>query len=208
VVDATADLGVGANQTAFDGTTQGVTFTQIGIARDIVNGDNPSSAYEFDGVDDNIGVPLLPTNSDATVMCWFQSDDASIEQRLIALDDQPPNFILRLNPGGSNEIQALSNDTNGNQTVTTTAFDVTKIHHIAASFEENQQLTLYVDGNSVGSTPVAGRSTIFENNNHIGSNRGGSANFSDAIIDDPRLYGRVVPASEVNTVYRNTEPGQ
>jgi hypothetical protein len=206
-IDATNALGVGADQTAFDGSVNGASFQSSGGVRDVVSGPN-SGAYDFDGVDDNIDVPLLPDNSNATAMCWFQSDDATTEQRLIAFDNQKPNFLLRINSGASDEIQALSNDSNGNQTVSTTNFDVTKPHHIAASFEANNELSLFVDGNQIGTVPVANPSTIFGNDNHIGSNRGGGGNFTDGIIDDARLYNRVLSASEINQIYQNTDPDQ
>jgi hypothetical protein len=202
VVDATNNLRVGADQTAFTGTVQGVSFQSNGGVRDVVTSQNPSGAYEFDGVDDTIQTTFSENLSNWTLMGWVKVDDRDSETLLATQKlGQGDGFSFGVRNGGIEaNVFAGSNPNAANKGIARSSMSPNTQHHIAFASDGE----VYLDGSSVvnigsvGSLPAPRGARMGANFN--------PNNFFEGIADDVRIYNRALSGTKVNQVYQNTEP--
>jgi hypothetical protein len=213
VIDATNALGVGANQTAFDGTVNGASFVPNGGVRDVVSEQNSSGAYDLDGVDDNINVPLntdIASTGELTVSCFIKNDTTDSEQDFVSRLQGDISTQFKLGISGDGDLQPFVVQTGGNVDIEepTSLIPAGQFNHVAFTYKEGDALELFVDASSISS--VSSSSTLVSDTSsdlRIGQRPNGSFS-NDAIIDDVRLYNRALSASEINQIYTNTDPDQ
>jgi hypothetical protein len=201
VVDATANLGVGANQTSFKGTVQGASFQSTGGVKDVVNSNNPSGAYDHDGVDDNIQSTLTASLNPITISINFKTSTDKFQALISKFGDG-------VSAGESYEILVTKSNFAGLRYHASNNFvDISatvrdgKFHHIAAT-QNGNSYEIYLDGNLIDSGTL-----LFNSNSvkwHIGSSPRG-ANFINGITDDARIYNRILTANEISQINSNTK---
>jgi hypothetical protein len=208
-IDATNALGVGANQTAFDGTVNGASYLSNGGVRDVVSGANPSGAYDFDGVDDRIPLPAFLDSSQSFSISVFINPDGfpNPKHRIITKFDgdnvNPGNFVL----GIDTELRfvLLENGEVSGSSVPTGSFT-----HVVATFDASAgEIKLFRNGSQTDvNSSISGVSPNLSQPVAIAedSQTGSAAEFFDGIIDDVRFYNRALSASEINQIYQNTKP--
>jgi hypothetical protein len=208
-IDATNALGVGADQTAFDGSVNGASFVPNGGVRDVVSdaGTN-SGAYEHDGVDDNIDIPnnalsFLTASGGVTYSTWFETD--VIDGQFILDPRADFDHTLELLSTGEIRFQIFDGN-NVNRATPLPTYNTNTLTHVGATWENNF-IELFINGNSVASASVPNAATK-QLNAQIGKNSGTGAQNLDGTVDDFRIYNRRLSASEFNQIYTNTDPDQ
>jgi hypothetical protein len=206
-IDATNALGVGANQTAFDGTVNGASFVQNGGVRDVVSGQNSSGAYDFDGVDDFIHSSSVPAFGDSprTLMGWVNSDSFEGFQNIVTLgsgNKENERFSLLYRNNSTISVIAQQNDVKRSTPTRSTGIPF----HLAASYD-GSVVEVYQNGSFVGQKNPAPYDTVGGLTiSSVAPND--LREFLDGVVDDVRLYNRAVSASEINQIYQNTKPQQ
>jgi hypothetical protein len=198
--DYTAVFGVGSNTTSLDGNVNGATSTPNGGVRDVVSGDNPSGAYDFDGADDIITTPVDNLSTPLTFMAWINPNSLSGNQGIFSqFNFGSKDWFLRLegaNVQFKEDQRTTSVDTGAD--VTTGTFD-----HLTLILGDSEN-ELLVNGSSVFSDAV-NSPVSFPAALSIGALASGT-NHLDAVIDDVRAYDRAVSVPEINQVVSNTDP--
>jgi hypothetical protein len=202
-IDATNELGVGSDTTAFDGTVNGASYVENGGVTDILTGTN-SGAYDFDGVDDSISdvkaapqppVTILasvdmPTPNDFSRV--YSSTDTNIRNgyaiSLRAIDD---TYLSRV--AGPNS-----------ETTIKTSVNFSSISQLGLTYD-GSEMRQFIDGNIVATNPTSLTPSL--NPAKIGAPVNATQEeHSNGIIDDVRIYNRVLSGTEINQIYNNTKP--
>jgi hypothetical protein len=208
-IDATNALGVGANQTAFDGTVNGASFVPNGGVTDVVSGPN-SGAYSFDGVDDFVDIGNIPSIQNESAISfggWLKNPQNNVDTEMIGnfassrfndaisiafLDETPPGISFQIAAGAASaEVRAQKPQD-------------TDYHHYFLTFNSGTT-TAYIDGSQVGKTTNSSVQTTPSIPLTL-MTRDFKGEFVDSTADDVRFYNRTLSASENNQIYQNTKP--
>jgi hypothetical protein len=204
VVDATNNLGVGSDQTAFTGTNNGASFKPNGGVRDVVSSQNPSGAYDFDGVDDNITLPspINIKNRDWSICMSVNADSPFSKNFDMLVSGSTVGSIFGINDNGNGELVEFYTDSNNSS-----GFSVsTGLNQlVVVNDNSNRDTEWYSNGSQVATTSFNQYQNKTGSNTNFGSLDGTRQHF-DGAIDDVRLYNRALSASEINQIYSNTQP--
>jgi hypothetical protein len=205
-IDATNELGVGADQTAFDGTVNGASFIQNGTFTDVLNGAN-SGAYDFDGLDDIItGVKAAPPQT--TIICNVDVSTVNNFSRIYSSIPKNANggYFIGLFDGGDRTLDVRVRDKNKNGLTVRDVVNITQLQQIGLSYD-GTTLKLIKNGSIIGSGSTS--VTPPQDKAAIGGRVNGNQNeLAHDVIDDVRIYNRTLSASEFNQIYQNTDPDQ
>lgn len=87
-----------------------------------------------------------------TLACWFYSDDATIDQELMAVGNPATNsnyWSLRAAGAvGGDPVQVIVESISDNETSTSTGFSANTWHHACGVFTSSTSRTAYIDGGS------------------------------------------------------------
>lgn len=115
---------------------------------------------------------------------------------------------IQVQAGGVLSVQARSTDGESLRTLTTAAGVVAagEIFHFAGVADYvGKTLQIYKNGVRVGNGPAAFAAAVSANTVSnaalIGADAGGTSGFFDGIIDDPRIYNRVLGEGEISTIF-------
>jgi hypothetical protein len=160
----------------------------------------------FDGSDDYTRLPdeTLPVGVNAlTVSMWCKADDTAAEYRAFAYNTNDVYISLIVNRGGTaNRIQGLVH-ASGSTAVTTDAYAVTDLIHIAITATAGDRFDLYLNGilaasdTSIGAFSVTSGTPTY---NNIGAARNNSIPFLGT-IDDIAIWSRDLPPSEISLLH-------
>jgi hypothetical protein len=217
VVDATNNLGVGADQTAFTGTVQGASFQSNGGIRDILLSGSNSGAYDCDGVDDEIRVgsaPALTGMSELSFAFWMKagSSNSDFASPFMKNDFSVNNGVRNYGTffdgnGPSGKLNVAFSTANKNNIFlpTTTTSWLNTFHHVAFTYD-GTTARLFVDGQQENSTSESGDILSQSSQLRFGRQDADNKHFYSGFIDDARFYNRSLSASEINQIYNSTEP--
>jgi hypothetical protein len=195
------DEGLGTNATdAADGNNgiiNGATWTTGKIG----------GALSLDGIDDNVQIPgLLGQPQNITISAWANlSDKDTSGAEVISLGD---HVAIRLDGAGGNGARGYYYDgTTWRSTVTGVSYAGTGWHYFVYVVDDiNNIQKVYVDGVEQGSTTYTQSITYagLGSDTFVGRHGNGSSNYDfSGIIDDVRVYNRVLGAEEVQGLYNN-----
>src|SRR5680860_517336 len=162
---------------------------------------NTGKALSFDGVNDNIKLgssSVLKPTADITILSWIKGTGDN-------------KYILRQSDTGVDDGYQLWINANGyaRWTVLDASVDIGTVivndnawHLIAATFKQNTEAKIYVDGvidtidNSVTSIDYTG--TV---DTYIGTTSSGSGFNFNGTIDEVKIYNRALSAAEIQAQY-------
>lgn len=161
----------------------------------------------FDGTNDLVIVtpvsPSLP--DDITLSTWFRTSTTHAYQaRLIDLGQSSATGGLQLSMAADGTIGIANTGGPTNTVFTTTAKNDGKWHHFAAT-RSGTTYTVYVDGQSIGSTAGTVLTYAYA---IIGRNIGFTQYFS-GFLDEPRIYEYALSADQIKAEFaaRGSEKG-
>jgi hypothetical protein len=211
-IDATNALGVGGDQTAFDGTVNGASFVENGGARDVLSGTATNSgAYDFDGVDDFIPLP----NSIAGAFKYSWMGWVKTSQSVTGNPFDLPNMIGTIQRSGNTQDHLLAFESGvplsyfeSKITVTTikatSSINDSNLNHVAVTVA-GTSVSIFVNGVEENTKTVRNDGLSNKDLEIARANFNANRHF-DGIIDDVRIYNRALSASEINQIYQNTDP--
>ncbi|MDJ0911354.1 MAG: DNRLRE domain-containing protein [Woeseiaceae bacterium] len=158
------------------------------------------SAIRFDGSNDRINVPHdngLNLVSEMTLSAWVNADSLKPFQMVMTKGDngEPENYWLAME-GNRLNFGFIDGGLYAQYTSSTLSLQAGTWHHVAATFDDvANEVVLYVDGTS---QTFASTNTPAGNNERliIGSSYYGGEAF-DGILDDVRIYDRVLGSGEI-----------
>jgi hypothetical protein len=205
--DYTNELGVGTNQTAFDGTVNGASFDQSGGVTDFRNG-SQSGAFDFDGVDDFIkpNAQPLDSTSDMTVSFFVSPDDTDISRLLHTNNDQNGFRIFYDNETVDGSLSLFEDSGNRDAFTTTPSVPIGQFTQIAVTFDSSLTEANLLTNGTLRDTITTTGSGSDPIDVEIGGAAFKGSFFFNGIIDDVRIYDRALSVSEINQIYQNTKP--
>jgi hypothetical protein len=182
-----------------------------------VSSQNPSGAYDFDGVDDQITIDNrlgLGGRQQFTLHLQFAPDTNGFDRSRILAEGSGGgtnnNAALSIFEFDNNQFGVEAYDTSGNGTnllpVLGTSTTVGQFTSVTITFDTGTgdifQDASRTDGFTTGSSTLQQSSfpIVLAFNNQFNSQ------FFDGRIDDVRLYNRVLSGTEIQTIYNNTKP--
>lgn len=168
-----------------------------------------SPGLRFDGIDDYVDLGKLDIDSDAmSIMAWMQVDSFSIaDARIISKSTSTSNdshyFMLSTisNHGYKLRFRLKTDDGFPTKTLIATVGQLRpgQWFHVAAVFD-GQRMSLYRNGEEVGSTSKLGRvATNPDVSTWIGRNPDGERPFHGS-LDDVRIYNKAVSEDEIQAI--------
>lgn len=164
-------------------------------------------SIRFDGIDDSVETGAWDVASDQlTIAAWFRADDFDVhDARLVSkasgvaendhfwmlstVDDQGTKLRFRLRAGDVTETLIADHG----------RINPRKWHHAAATYD-GSMMTLYLDGEEVGSMPHSGQVAVDPDVRvTIGNNPVGARPF-DGRIDQVKIYDRALSSKELADV--------
>jgi len=198
----------------FDETSGTIAYDSAGTNNGTVNGalwttGKINGALSFDGVNDYVQVSDTPfdfgADTDFSICVWVKTSTLSYRR---VIDKQKSNhspyegFMLVILTSGKAEIYLKDASTTVFCDTTTTVADG-NWHFIAAVADRNGNLEIYVDGTREAFKAL----TVGNINNNISLAIGRSMDYNgqyfSGLIDDVRIYKRVLSASEIQQLYQS-----
>ena len=173
------------------------TLTNMDPETDWVEG-KVNGALDFDGSNDYVSLPTVDalTGSEVTIAAWVSPINVSGTRTVVFQGHYMyPSYHLYLDAGKATFgiqpwIRAQASE----------VFDPYEWHHIVGTYD-GEYLRIYVDGD-LKDTHYYYQQSGTANNGSIGSFMGGGYCF-DGVIDDVRVYDRVLDDDEIETLYNS-----
>ena len=210
------DTSVGAYY-KFDetGGTMAVDFWGNGNDATLVNGPTwvttgkYGNAVSLDGNDDYVSLPagIMSPISDCTIACWVKLSSNATWSRIFDFGTGTATNMFLTPQGGAGKIRyAIRYSGSAEQQIDgTAALPTGSWRHVALTWTANTG-RLYVNGVQVGqnTSMTLNPSTLgYTNRNYIGRSQYADPYLS-GLVDDFRIYGRALSASEITQLYNGT----
>ena len=188
-----------ANDESWNGN-DGVVYGSI-LAEDRFG--NEDSAYEFDGIDDNINSNCsFEFQSDFCISIWAKLDTWSQHAHLINnyRNSSEPYFRITKEDEG---FEAESRDTNHNTVTSNNSIINDNLWHMFTYSRSSDlnELKFYIDGTLIENQLDNRIGNFSTSNTFIIGSHGISTRFFDGKIDDIRIYSSALSEEEIQALY-------
>jgi len=156
-------------------------------------------AYSFNGTDNNLTAYATGLNSDTGTLAYWIKTSSNTKRALLAIGDT--------NVSVSTEINGSSFIVNGiyaKQFSTTVDINDSTWHHVAVTFASVNTTNVYIDG-VLSSTDTALNDDLNLSGNIYLGHLQGNYQYAD-MLDDVRIYNRVLTATDVTELYNYQPP--
>lgn len=178
----------------YDGTNQGGSYTTTAKVGDY--------AIDLDGVDDYVEIPdfgLFDGSEDYSVALWFRADNLSSFGRIFHPRAEA-DVAFVVDRVGNSELAYYTYD-GDEHNVSTSSLSTETWYHTVATWDADGDVTLYLDGSSVDSGSLADPEAKSGTNAFGARISTQQGDYYDGIIDDPRIYDKVLSDIEVSNLY-------
>jgi 1,4-alpha-glucan branching enzyme len=202
----TFDEGTGstANDSSGNTNTGTVVLGGGGWTGGIING-----ALSFDGESTQVtasnSASLNPVNG-ITIAAWVNATDWFNTPRILEKGLSGNQYSLFVNSSGSLEF-LLTGVSNGVLVASPPSSGAW--HHLAATYDGSSSISLYIDGQLAAQQTASGALPVTADPLAIGNKPSGGTplDFFYGYIDDVRIYGSALPASQVAQLYNTDSVG-
>ncbi len=162
-------------------------------------------AVDLNGSADYLRIPsgVIGGVDNMTITTWVNWDGGANWQRIFDLGDGTARYLFLSPSAGTGKLRVAINNGGGEKIVeATTALTTGTWVHLAVTLS-GDTTTLYVNGTAVATTVAAINPTGFDFkpvNNYIGKSQFAPDPLFNGRIDDFRIYGYALPASQINDV--------
>ena len=162
-----------------------------------------SGVMSFDGVDDYVDTGMDLTSK--SVLAWFRTNDTTTSLKTVYSDAH--DGMVRVEGDGT--VSAYVSDGAWQSVSTTAAYNDGAWHHAAVTINRGGNLTLYIDGDFIGSTPIgtANTSTQTVQFGREIQDSGISDKHFPGDIANARVYDHMLSEEEVSTLYESALNG-
>lgn len=203
------------NGDAIDHSGNGNNGTAFNVVADTNRMGTPNSAYRFNGTDSYIEIPASPTMNkiqtanEITITAWINIRQWYNNWNVFAIMERyNPNtdagWGLEANwDAGGMLFLADETDVN-NRADCNFTWNFNQWYHVGFTYSQTQGVAdFYVDGVNVCSTPYTANINIADTTASfaIGRSLAGPDEYSDGLIDDFKVYYRVLSSGEIDTSY-------
>jgi hypothetical protein len=201
--NANDESGIGHNGIVYGST---LTTDRLG---------NPNSAFSFNGTaSDYVDVGLMTINLPVTVALWFNSTSINDQYNMLfGWNDPNPNYNgINIMANGDGKIRARIGSYTNDMIPNIIVDGDSKWHCVVISRDLNNDRKLYVDGtlegssgdgDSFGATPTH---NLFIGKSFRPDSEGWNEHFK-GIIDDVRIYNRILSESEIQKLFDLDQDG-
>jgi hypothetical protein len=162
-------------------------------------------AYEFNGSTQSLSTASTPvTAAPMTLACWFNSDSATVAQRLIEVRLSTTNYFslgIRGQDAGDPVAIVISQGGAAEITRTTSGYSANTWHHACGVFTSTTSRAVYLDGGS-SATGTGTRSPDTPNQIQIGIFAGDNVQYFDGRMAEVGIWNTDLTASEVLSLSR------
>ena len=166
------------------------------------------SALQFDGTNDYVSVPRVSvpnfiSSSPFTISFWAKPSTLSWK-RYVSFYDGSKNIQVGLGDGGGGGYRFYVQNSNVSAVpkASTVVISDTNWHNVTVTFDGVSTYAMYLDGVSSSGGAWSGLSTaLFTGNSttiYIGQ-RGDNASFVNGLVDEVRIYSRVLSLAEIQS---------
>lgn len=165
-----------------------------------------NDCLSFDGTDDYVNVNGMDrSGTEITISGWIKSNSTT-ESRPLTFRREVPDALIILNSGGvEDDVRFYTTAATDNGDLTVSGYDTGTWTHYALTATENGSMEAYINGVKVGSDSVGTFDTLAAND-AIGIGRDLTSNPHNGLIDDVRIYDRVLSEPEIKALYSQTVP--
>jgi len=161
-------------------------------------------AYHFNGIDNNLTALNTSLNSNIGTIAYWVKTNSNATRTFVSLDNSTYSVKTQLISGGDVNFVYEVVDTNnsGGNVSNLNSLNNNSWHHIAITFDDMNNTTVYYDGNA--DLVESNFDINLYSNLYLGHWQG--SNQHDDIMDDVRIYNRVLSASDVTALYNYQVP--
>ena len=176
---------------------------------------NPQGAYRFNGIDSYIEIPASPSmnriqTSDVVsisawinIYQWYNNINVfSVFERYNPFTDA--GWLFEAN-WAADGILFLGDETNSSNWATCThTWDFHQWHHLCLTYDQaGDTAHFYLDGQQLCATPYSAAINVSDTTTSfvIGRSLSGPDEYSDGLMDDIRVYNRVLTPNEINSIF-------
>jgi hypothetical protein len=178
---------------ANNGTVNGATLTTDRFG-------NAGSAYDFDGVDDDISVARSNLNS-FSVSSWVKLNSAACFSSIIDAYEKSWEFLTDCNNGSNLSVAVWTGISSPQYIIYSSGFNLQSQlwAHVVCTYEMNQ-MSIYANGNLINSFNTI-NIPISNGTYYFGRSRSGSDSFIDGSLDDIGIWNRALTQCEIQDLY-------
>ncbi|MFH1230652.1 MAG: LamG domain-containing protein [Planctomycetota bacterium] len=183
----------------------GSDYANNGVASSTWAKGKVGGALKFDGVDDRASISdsdSLDISDSVTMETWVKLNSVSVRQDLIykttvwGIFSNAPNFTAVVWSGGSNEWYASG-----------FAPAINTWYHLVFTYQNNGPWAWYVNGSQTSSGTITNLPiTTSVNQLYIGIDADGTSYPTNGLLDEVRIYNRVLSVEEVRYHYNKGGP--
>ena len=155
----------------------------------------------------------MGASDDVTIELWFRTSDITSGTRTLIAKEEPTGadggYRIQMNSSGQ-IVFGIDNDNTSFPLYSVTSsgsYDDNKWHHIAAVKSGTSSMTLYIDGQSVGTTSITSTDASNDDTFYIGIYNGASDGFL-GFIDEVKIMRSARNASEVKSDFLGATPSR
>ena len=162
-------------------------------------------AMNFDGTNGCLSTSsALVTSGDYTAAVWYKTTNGATFQQIISqYNNSPaiPNLEVTIGIGGDNTVGVRMHNTLSQSVQVSTSTSANKWHY-AVAVKSGLNLSLYYEGNYIGTATLTGTVTT-PTNFRIGCRYYGTTDtYFNGILDDVRVYSRALSTAEIQELYK------
>jgi len=173
---------------------------------------------QFDGDNDYVtfGEILDMGTNDWTLSAWFKTSTTGVQQGIISKRTSGATEQgYRVFIGSDDKVKAELNDGTHStfsvlQTSSAGTFQDGQWHHVAVTFDRNGYMKLYIDGNSEDQTDISATDGYDIDTTRpllVGASGNGTVFNFDGVIDEARIFNRVLSSTEIQDLYEGKDVG-
>lgn len=171
----------------------------------------PNSSLYFDGIDDRVLFNDVAFDFDSvfSISFWMKTSSTGSDQRLFHKSANSPNrgWFISLNRSEAGKLTFFSseNGTDFKEFTSDSVFNDDNWNHIVFVYDGSNNISkFYKNNNPAGIDPLAYARLNTNDDTLSVSNSNYPSNYAEGIMDDIRIFNRVLDSVEVSELYSET----